>query len=157
MAILMGEGGCIELRRTQVDEELLGTVHQSDVNVSKDRFSFDFPLGMLITGDQIELKTTDGSLLDFIGPSGWPTNKVYKDGIFYIFVDEVGAIRLYSKFDEAVSGEVKGRADLVDPGRSVPISIKVRNNNERIVGQIREFEINTERDAVDVTGLSDED
>ena len=152
----MGEGGCIELSRTQVDEEFFGTVHQSDVNADKDRFSFDFPLGMLITGDQIELKTTDGSLLDFIAPSGWPTNKVYKDGIFYIFVDEVGAIRLYSKFDEAISGEVKGRADLVNPGRSVPISIKVRNNNERILGQIREFEVNTERDAVDVTGLSDE-
>lgn len=156
MAILMGEGGCIELRRTQVDEEFLGTVHQSDVNAVKDRFSFDFPLGMLITGDQVEMKTTDGSLLDFIGPSGWPTNKVYKDGIFYIFVDEVGAIRLYQKFDEAISGELTGRIDLVDAGRSVPISIKVRNNNERILGQIREFEVNTERDAVDVTGLSDE-
>ena len=156
MAVLMGEGGVIELRRSQIDEEFLGTVAQSDVNTSKDRFSFDFPAGMLITGDQVEIKTTDGSSLDFIGPTGWPTNSVYKDGVFYLFVDEVGAIRLYPSFDEAISGEVAGRIDLVDAGRSVPISVKVRNNNERILAQVRAFELNTERAAIDVSALSDE-
>ena len=152
----MGEGGQIELRRAQIDEEFLGEVKQSDVNTVKDRFSFDFPLGMLITGDQVEIKTTDGSLLAFVAPSGWPTNQVYKDGIFYLFVDEVGAIRLYNRFDEAISGEVSGRISLVDAGKTVPISIEVHNNNERILSQIREFEINTERDSVDVSALSDE-
>ena len=152
----MGEGGQIELRRAQIDEEFLGEVKQSDVNTVKDRFSFDFPLGMLITGDQVEIKTTDGSLLAFVAPSGWPTNQVYKDGIFYLFVDAVGAIRLYNRFDEAISGEVSGRISLVDAGKTVPISIEVRNNNERILSQIREFEINTERDSVDVSALSDE-
>lgn len=152
----MGEGGQIELRRTQVDEEYTGEVRQSDVNPNKDRFSFDYPLGMLITGDQVEIRTTDGSLLDFIAPDGWPTNRVYQDGIFYLFVDEVGAIRLYSRFDEAISGELKGRANLVDAGRTVPIAITIRNNNERILSQVREFEINTERDSVDISALSDE-
>lgn len=152
----MGEGGCIELRRAQIDEEFFGTVAQSDVNTVKDRFSFDFPPGMLITGDQVEIKTTDNSLLNFIGPTGWPTNKVYKDGIFYLFVDEVGAIRLYQNFEDAISGEVSGRIGLTDAGRSVPISVKVRNNNERILAQVRSFEINTERDTVDISVLSDE-
>lgn len=156
MAVLLGEIGKVELRRTQLDESLSGTVKSSDVNPTKDRFSFNFPLGLLITGDQIEMKTTDGTLLSFIAASGWPTNQVYNDGIFYIFVDEIGAIRLYQTFDEAVSGEVAGRIDLVDPGRDVPITIKVRNNNERILGQVRNYELNTERDVVDTTALSDE-
>ena len=156
MAVLLGEIGKVELRRTQLDESLSGTVKSSDVNPTKDRFSFDFPLGLLITGDQIEMKTTDGSLLAFIAASGWPTNQQYSDGIFYIFVDEVGAIRLYQTFDEAISGEVTGRVDLVDPGRDVPITIKVRNNNERILGQVRNYELNTEREVVDTTALSDE-
>lgn len=156
MAVLMGEGGQIELRRSQVDEAFLGKVTRSDVNTTKDRFSFDFPFGMLITGDQVEIKSTDKSNLDFIDPSGWPTNKVYRNGIFYIYVDEVGAIRLYNNFDEAIAGEVSGRIDLVDPGRNIPIKIKVRNNNERILAQIREFEINTERSTIDVSALSDE-
>lgn len=152
----MGEGGCIELRRSQVDEKFSGTVLRSDVNADKDRFSFDFPVGMLITGDQVEIKTTDKSLLDFIDASGWPDNKVYRDGVFYLHVDEVGSIRLYHNFDDAVAGEVTGRIDLLKPGRSIPILIRVKNNNERILGQVRDFEVNTERDAVDVTGLNDE-
>lgn len=156
MAVLLGYNGQIELRRSQVDEEFIGKVSRSDINVNKDRFSFDFPLGMLITGDQVEIKTTDGSLLDFISPDGWPTNKVYKDGVFHLFVDEVGAIRLYRRFDEAISGEVAGRINLVDPKRTVPISIKVRNNNERILGQVKNFELNTEREVVDITNLSEE-
>ena len=156
MAVLLGCNGLVELKRTQVDEEFFGSVAVSDVNTDKDRFSFDFPSGMLITGDQIELKTTDGSLLSFVSPNGWPTNQVYKDGVFYLFVDEVGAIRLYRTFDEAISGEVSGRINLVNAGRTVPISVKVRNNNERILGQVKEFELNTEREAIDTTALSDE-
>lgn len=156
MAVLLGEIGKVELRRTQLDESLSGTVKSSDVNPTKDRFSFDFPLGLLITGDQIEMKTTDGSLLSFIAASGWPTNQVYSDGIFYIYVDEIGAIRLYQTFDEAISGEVAGRINLVDPGRDVPISVQVRNNNERVLGQVTNYELNTERDVIDTTALSDE-
>jgi len=156
MAVLLGNIGLVELRRTQLDEVLTGVVKQSDVNPTKDRFSFDFPLGLLITGDQVEMKTTDGSLLSFIAASGWPTNQVYRDGIFYIYVDEIGAIRLYQTFDEAISGEVAGRINLVDPGGDVPIEIKVRNNNERILGQVSRYELNTERDVVDTTALSDE-
>lgn len=156
MAVLLGYTGQVELRRSQIDDNFTGNVAVSDVNTTKDRFSFDFPSGMLITGDQIEMSTTDGSLLDFIVPSGWPTNTVYKDGIFYIYVDEVGAIRLYNTFDDAISGGVTGRIGLVDAGRTIPISIKVRNNNERILGQVKSFELNTERDTVDTTALSDE-
>jgi len=156
MAVFLGQEGQVLLKRTQFDEEIFGTVDRSDVNTSKDRFSFDYPLGMLITGDQIEIKSTDGSDLDFIDASGWPTDTVYPDGIFYIFVDEVGAIRLYNSFDESMSGEVAGRVPLNDPGRSIPIEVEVRNNNFRILAQVRTFELNTEREAVDVSVLSDE-
>lgn len=156
MAVLLGYQGQVELRRSQVDEEYTGNVAISDVNTSKDRFSFDFPSGMLITGDQIEMRTTDDSLLSFVSADGWPTNTVYKDGIFYIFVDEVGAIRLYRTFDDAISGEVAGRINLANPGRTVPIAVKVRNNNDRILGQVKSFELNTEREGVDTTALSDE-
>ena len=156
MAVFLGEAGCVELRRTQFDEEVFATVTPSDVNPVKDRFSFDYPTGMLITGDQIEIKTTDETDLDFIDKSGWPTNAVYPDGIFYIFVDEVGAIRLYQNFDDAMSGEVAGRVALNAISRDIPIEVEVRNNNFRIMAQVKSFELNTEREAVDVTTLSDE-
>ena len=156
MAVLLGYQGQVELRRSQVDEEFLGSVAASDVNTDRDRFSFDFPSGMLITGDQIEMRTTDGSLLSFISADGWPTNTVYSDGIFYLYVDEADGIRLYQNFDDAISGEVTGRINLANAGRTVPIAIRVRNNNERILGQVKSFELNTERESVDTTTLSDE-
>lgn len=155
MAVLLGEIGKVELRRTG-DELVTGTVAQSDVNPARDRFSFNFPLGMLITGDQVEIRTTDDSLLSFVAASGWTDNQQHRDGIFYLFVDEIGSIRLYRTFDEAIAGEVTGRVDLVDPGRDVPIEIEVRNNNERILGQVSSYELNTDRDVIDVTALSDE-
>lgn len=156
MAVLLGEIGQIELRRTSLDEPITGTVKPSDVNASRGRFSFDFPLGILITGDQIEIKTTDGTLLSFIGSDGWPSNQVFKDGIFYVFVNEIGGIRLYKTFDEAISGELAGRVSLVVPNRDIPISIQIRNNNERILGQVISYEVNTQRESIDSTSLSDE-
>lgn len=156
MAVYLGENGCVELTRKSQDDLIVGTVARSDVNPSRGRFSFDFPPGLLITGDQIEMKTTDGGLLDFIGPDGWPSGVVYKDGLFYISVDEVGAVKLYHTFDDAVAGEATGRISLVDPGRSVPISVEVRNNNQRILAQVTSFELNTERDSLDISSLSDE-
>ncbi len=109
-----------------------------------------------MTGDQVEIKTTDGTLLSFVHSSGWPSNQVYKDGVFFLFVDELGSIRLYKSFDEAISGEQNGRINLVVPNRDIPVQVTVRNNNERILGQISSYEVNTQREALDVTELSDE-
>ena len=156
MAVLLGEIGKIELRRSSLEDPITATVKPSDVNANKNRFSFDFPLGLLITGDQIEIKTTDGSLLSFIDSDGWPSGQVFKDGIFYIFVNEIGGINLYRTFDGAISGEISGRVSLVVPNRDIPITIDVRNNNERILGQVSSYEINTQRESIDSTTLSDE-
>lgn len=156
MAVLLGQSGQVELRRLSLEESIRAEVAVSDVNYVKNRFSFDFHPGALLTGDQVEIKTQDGSLLSFVAPSGWPANKQYPDGLFYLHVDEAGGIKLYESFSEAISGESAGRIDLVDAGRTVPIEVTVRNNSERILGQVIDFELNTEREAPDVTALTDE-
>jgi len=154
MAVYLGSAGCFELRRTG-GEEYLSEIAPSDVNPDNDRFSFDFPAGQYLTGDLIEITTTDGSLLDFIDPSGWGDNTVYDDGKFFIYVDEAGGMALYTDFCEAVAGEVNGRVPLVAHDHVIPVKITVDNNYERIVAQVTEYEINTEREAVDVTELGD--
>ena len=55
-----------------------------------------------------------------------------------------------------MSGEVAGRVDLVTPPGDVPIAVTVCNNNYRILAQVKDFELNTSRDAVDITALSQE-
>ena len=158
MAVYLGEYGCVSLKRNSLDELIEGDVKVSDVNTTADRFSFAYRHGALITGDFVELKSTDGTPLDFVSTEGWPDNPAqpYKDGLFFIHVDEVDAIKLYNTFDEAIAGEKEGRIELLDAGRTIPISIRIRNNAERILGQVINFEVNTERDSVDVSALSDE-
>jgi hypothetical protein len=156
MAVLLGEIGKVELRRTQVDDLITGKVAQSDVNTSRNRFSFDFETGMLISGDQVEIRTTDQSLLSFVAASGWRDNQQHRDGVFFLSVDQIGAVSLYQTFDEAIAGELTGRIALADPGRDIPVSVEVRNNNTRILGQVSSYELNTDRDVIDVTALSDE-
>lgn len=151
----MGSAGSFELQRTSIDDPYLSQIEASDVNSTENRFSFDYPTGQFLTGDLLEITSTDGSLLDFVSASGWRDGGPYDDGQWYIHVDEVGGIKLYLDFDEAISGEVNGRVSLVGISRTIPISVKVKNNDRRCVAQVTKFEINTEREAVDVTELGD--
>jgi len=156
MAVFLGANGQVELKRTGADDPIEANIAISDVNTTKGRFSFGTETIELLTGDQVEIRATDGGLLTFIDPSGWPTNQRYSDGIFYVFVDEVGGIRLYNNFDYAIAGETTGRVPLTTPDRTIPVTITVRNSNIRVLGQVTNFEINTERSTVDVTALSED-
>ena len=164
MAILLGENGQVELRRTSAYDPqaespqavvIEGTVNASDVNATKDRFSFDFDHGALINGDRIEIQTTTaGELLEFIAPTGWPDNKRYNSGIFFIHIDDAGGIRLYNDFSDAIAGEQKGIVDLVTPSKSIAIKITLRQINYRVLGQVKQYELNTERELIDISSLS---
>jgi hypothetical protein len=156
MAVILGEKGQIELRRSSGGEVYTSVINPSDVNTVKDRFSFDFPQGMLLTGDQLSIRTRDGSPLDFIDPSGWPIPGVYPDGVWFAAIDEVGGMKLYRTFDAAVSGEAHDRVPLLAINRDIPIEVRVTNLIDRIVGQVTDFELNTSREAVDVTELGEE-
>lgn len=156
MTVYLGDAGFVELRRQSIDTVFSSVVDPSDVNASRARFSFDFPSEMLLTGDMLEIRAADGYTLDFIAPSSWDDNQIHSDGIWFINVDQVGGIRLYDEFDSAVNGEYVGRVPLLDIDISIPITVKVRDAIPRCVGQITSYEVNTARDAVDVSSLSDE-
>jgi hypothetical protein len=156
MSVILGHMGQVELRRSTAGRSYTSEICPSDVNLDRNRFSFEFTPGMLLTGDQVEFKALDRGPLDFVEASGWFVPGTYPDGIWFVAVDQVGGVTLYRTFDEAVSGEASGRVMLQRPSRKIPIAVKVRNNIERIVGQVTDFTLNTSREAVDVTELGDE-
>ena len=156
MGIYPGEIGAIELTRQSLEGSKYSIVNPSDVNTARDRFSFDFDQGFLITGDLLELTTTDGTNLDFVASSGWADNTVHESGNWYAFVDELGGIRLYSNFDASLDGATAGLVQLASIARDIPIKATIRNRDKRILGQVVEYELNTNRETVDVTTLSDE-
>jgi sporulation protein YlmC with PRC-barrel domain len=156
MGIYLGNVGNIELTRKSLEGYKESVVNPSDVNASRKRFSFDFDEGFLISGDLVELTSTDGSTLDFIASSGWASGTRHSSGNWYVFVDELGGIKLYGSFDASLEGGSNGLVNLAEITRNIPIRVKVRNTVGNLLGNVTEYEINTNREVVDITTLSDQ-
>lgn len=156
MGIYLGTIGGIEITRTTGGGPKESIVNPSDVNASRDRFSFDFDEGYLIGGDLVEFTTIDGTNLDFVAASGWSNNTVQSSGNWYVFIDELGGIRLYDNFDDSLEGSTAGLIPLVAIARDIPIRVIVRDRDSRLLASITDYELNTNRETVDITTLSDE-
>ena len=150
MTVYLGTHGKVELQRKFNGGTLSSTIKPDDVNTTAKRFSFDFEHGQLLTGDQIEITSTDDSALDFI--DSYTDSSVKK----FIYVDELDGIRLYDSYANAVGGGSANATTLAAPGDDIPIKVKVENASYRVIAQVNSFEINTERETVDTTTLSDE-
>ena len=156
MGIYLGNVGNIEITRKSFEGDKESLVNPSDVNATRDRFSFDFDEGYLISGDLVELTTLDGTLLDFVDASGWDNNTVQTSGNWYVFIDELGGIRLYDNFDDSLEGSTSGLVPLAVIARDIPIRVVVRDRDTRLLACISDYELNTNRETVDITALSDE-
>jgi len=200
MSIYLGTHGKVELRRAFDGTDLRSVVNPSDVNVLRKRLSFDFKRGQLITGDQVEITSTNGAALSFF-------NSYSKTAIKrFINVDALGGIRFYTTFANAINGgkaNAEALAELstlaatalvagtvyqiVTVGNSnftsvgaatntvgtvftatgattgtgtvvtaIPIRVIVQNADYRVVAQVNGFELNTQKEVIDTTVLSDE-
>ena len=150
MSVYLGTHGEVELQRQFDGSDLRSTINPSDVNATQKRFSFDFEHGQLLSGDQIEITSTDGTALDFI--DSYTKTSVKK----FIHVDELDGIRLYDSFANAVNGGTANATALATPANDLPIKVTVANASYLVLAQVNGFELNTERETVDTTTLSDE-
>lgn len=156
MGVYLGNIGNIELTRKSLEGSKESVVNPSDVNANRNRFSFDFDQNFLINGDLVELSTTDGTNLDFIAASGWANNTVQPSGNWYVFVDDLGGIKLYETFDQSLEGGLNGLVPLTAIARNIPIRVKIRDRDSRLLAAVTEYELNTNRETVDITTLSDQ-
>ena len=156
MSIYLGSIGEVELKRLSLEGGKESIVNPSDVNTTKNRFSFDFDEGYLITGDLIEITATDGTDLDFVASSGWANNTVQSSGNWYVFVDELGGIKLYSTFSGSLDGGTDDQIALATITRDIPINVTVRDRDSRLLAAVTGYELNTDRETVDITALSEE-
>lgn len=156
MSTYLGAYGRVALRRKSSEGEKVSVVNTSDVNAAARRFSFDFEPGFLISGDEVEITSTNGAVLAFVGTDGWANNTKQSSGKWYVFVDDLGGIRLYNTFAASLDGELNTAITLSSIASDIPISVKVENATTRLLGAVTSYEINTNREAVDVTALSEE-
>ena len=154
MSIYLGTNGQVELQRTFGDRTLSTTISTNEVVATKKRLGFDLAsqgdTTELITGDQLEIRA-DSNLVFISGYTG------VKVGKFFINVDELGGLRLYTTFAHAVSGGTTNAVSLVDQsaGWSLDVRFTVLNAIYRVLGQVSSYELNTNAELVDVTTLSD--
>lgn len=156
MTVFVGNSGVVKLRRSTPATTFASTVDPGDVNVTKKRFSFDFPQEMLLTGDRLQIKSTNGANLAFIDGAAWDGGSQLPDGNWYINVDELGGICLYDTFANALNGQSTGKITLAAITTAIPIEVKSVQAEYNILGLVRSFELNNDREVVDVTALSDE-
>jgi hypothetical protein len=156
MGIYLGSIGEVELKRLSLEGAKESIVNPSDINTTKNRFSFDFDEGYLITGDLIEITATDGTDLDFIAASAWANNTVQSSGNWYVFIDGLGGIKLYSTFSGSLDGGTDDQISLTTLSRDIPISVKIRDRDSRLLAAVTGYELNTDRETVDITALSEE-
>ena len=156
MSVYLGNSGGVEIRRTG---EPYGCVLQaSDVNVDERRFSIDFDPDFsgprpspLITGDEVQITTENGTTdLELVSGSNDPSITRW------IHVDEVGGIRLYDSYAQAVDGKKANAIELVDPSADQDVVIDVVNIKYNCVAQMRSWELTTQRETVDTSILGEE-
>ena len=150
MGVYFGQSGEIALKRDALQNALKTQLDPFDVNTSTKRFSVDHSSGSLLTGDEVEIETVDGSNLELVSGHSYP------DGKWFINVDPMGGIRLYDTFPKAVEGLQVNALTLVTPSAAKDVLIRTRNERYRHVANVRDFEMTTSREQVDLTNLGDE-
>jgi len=146
VSIYIGDDGEFQIKRRGA-EALRTTIEPADVTVSKRRFSADFPASALITGDQVEIVTQDGSNLELVAGHDEP------DIYVYCHVDDTGGIRLYDDFENSVNGRQEKALELVEPSHAQPVYIYNRDERYNCTAQISSYELTTTRDTVDMSVL----
>jgi hypothetical protein len=147
MTVYLGNAGNIELIRDSGDT-IAGTIAPASVNTAKGMFSFDFSFGAFVTGDFVEFSSA--STLSFV--SGW----AYPKGNWFVNVDQLGGLRLYNTYSDAIAGTSNNRVALAVPGADIAVSCRILNSVPRLLANIIRFELSTDREAVDTSSLGDE-
>ena len=142
------------LQRKTAQGDLFATINVDDVNTTKKRFSFD-EADELITGDQIEISTTNGTDLLFIAAASWAGGSRESSFTAFVHKDDLGGIRLFSTFANAVNGGSTNALTLTAISSAIPVKVSVQNAIYRMLGQVSSYELNTDVESVDITALSD--
>ena len=139
---------------------LLGSISLSvepdDVQVTLNRVGIEGAVENLFTGDRVDITTTDARNLDFIPASNWSSGNTEDTFSAYVNVNAVGGLRLFSNFADAVNNVRANEIALVAfTGDPIKVDIAVRDVGFNILGNVTSYEFQSNREAVDITALSD--
>jgi len=127
-----------------------------DVSTVLNRVGFESGYENLLTGDRVDLTTADSRGLAFIPASNWSVNQIQDTFSCFIHVNEVGGLRLYPTFEDAINNTRSNEIALqLFTGAALNIKATIRDIKFNLLGMVSQFEFNASRDAIEVTTLSD--
>ena len=158
MAVFLGRNGNVRLRRgLRTPYALLeDEIKPDDVNTTLNRLSFDGALDNLITGDRIDLSTNDARGMVCFDASAWSSGSVEPLISAYVHVNAVGGLRFFYEFENAINNNRAAELTLAEfAGNPLVVTVKVRDVSANVLGNVTGYTLNTDRETIDATALSD--
>lgn len=158
MTVFLGANGTVRLRRNagQKVNQLTDRITSADVNTVLNRIGFESSLDNLLTGDRIDLSTTDPRGLVCFSASAWQSAIVEPSISCYVNVNAAGGLRFFPTFADAVNNTRSAEFTVVQfAGANIPVTYGIRDISYNTVGNVVNYQLNTDRDALDATTLSD--
>jgi hypothetical protein len=157
MTYFLGQYGKIKLRRKAAGT-FVSSVLPADVNTTLNRFGFDGSVENLLTGDQLVISTEDPRGLDFLPSSTWPDGggATLNQVVAYCNINAIGGIRLFETFSAAINNDRSVEYPVESfAGSAIEISVQIYGSVERVLGDVRSYTFNTDRESLETTTMSD--
>lgn len=158
MAFYVGNNGAVRLRRgTSIEAGSISvSVAPDDVMLTLNRIGVEAAADNILTGDRVDLITTDPRGLAFLPSSNWSTNQIEDTISLYVNVNALGGLRFYTLFEDAVNNVRSQEISLqAFSGGDLPLQITVRDIKANTLGSVTSYQFNTQRENIEVTTLSD--
>ncbi len=158
MTFFLGTKGNVRLRRGSSVKmgELVDSITPDDVNTDLQRLSFDLALDNLITGDRVNISTTDARGLVCFATSAWSDGERRPDLSAFVHVNAAGGLRFFPSFEDAVNNVRANEIDLAAfAAPALPIRVVVKDATYNVLGNVVDYALATDREAIDSTSLND--
>ena len=158
MSVFLGATGNIRLRRAAANGtgSFSDEIKPDDVATGINRLGVDRAYGTLVTGDNIEISTTDIRGLVCFATSNWLSGTVQDSISGYVNVNAAGGMRFFPSFADAVNNNRANEYGLTSfSGDPLPVTVQIINGSQNILGNVSSYELNTSREAIDTTALED--
>lgn len=158
MTFFLGTKGNVRLKRgssnplANLDDQIV----PDDINLTLNRLSFDKALDNILTGDRLDILTTDPRGLICFPAATWSDGLVNNGISAYVHVNAAGGLRFFDSFQDAVNNNRANELPLAAfAGDPLPIVVRIRDVSYNILGCVQSYEFSTDRDTIDTTTLND--
>lgn len=158
MTFFLGTKGNVKLRRGSNIGlgSLADQIIPDDINTTLNRLSFDGALDNLLTGDRVDITTTDSRGLVCFPASTWSDNTINNGISAFVHVNAMGGLRFFPQFEDAVNNDRTKEYPLAAfAGAPLNIIVRIRDAKMNVLGNVINYQFNTDRESIDVTSLSD--